>query len=663
MPRRISLAGLILLVTIWSTVLLTPKLRLLLRAQVNGIRSQGLYNSLNNIDLSQLAASYPNDPRVLAWEAEISAARKEQQARAEHESEPGTTIVVKRADSQHQIYDQRKAAIRVYDQLIERFPRAAWLISNRIRLSLTGGVYMEWGDPLKERYPSWLSSDEMRQALQAAEHGARLDPQNSFYDWARAIFLFGIQRNAEALQALHDGARKTHFDDGTLQDVNNHIAVMQMKCPLLWEDRLMIAFSELLPHLAIMINATRAALWQGELAERRGDNARALDIYSDLLQLARVIRSDSASSITAKVGENLTRMTWQGRRRGDPKIYPLFSAEAYKEDRLRATRFANYARRYGRRDLAREAEQDLQEMGPTYTYEEIPKNFYSLPMGHDAREVFRWSWIGRICLRAILWCALAWLALIGLQRLLNRRSVSQTRENEVLRSEISVWSTALFVFLAFGIACLLITHALDLQAITDWVTYGNFDPAMEGSEIANRLAPVQSLNYWLPPVPLVLTLFCGLVAAVWNERKGANAPDATRSRWMISALAFIVLFALTIVFLLRQIQFVQQMNIDVWAVQSWLGLFAPVLVLIIPLFYLAVRFGRSWFRALSQALKWLQSARLVSRTLSYLLMALSCAYLLTSLLSLPIRHEANARLDDILSHGDAALMRERMNLK
>jgi hypothetical protein len=663
MPRRIRLAGLILVVAIWSAILLTPKLRLLLWAQVNGLRSQGLYDSLNHIDLSQLAASHSNDPRVLAWEAEISAARKEQQARAEDEPEPGTTVVVEGANFQHRIYDQRKAAIRTYDQLIERFPHATWPISNRIRLSLSGGVHMEWGDPLRERYPSWLSFDEMRQALRAAERGARLDPQNSFYDWARAIFLFGMQHNAEALQALHDGARKTHFDDGTLQDVNNRIAVMQMKRPLLWEDRLMVAFSEVLPHLAIMINATRAAIWQGELAERRGDNARALDIYSDLLQLARAIQSDSASSITARVGENLTRMTWQGRRRGDPRTYPLFSAEAYKEDRLRATQFANYARRYGRRDLAREAEQDLQEIGPAYAYEEIPKTYYSLPSDHDAREIFRWWWLGEICLRTILWCALAWLAFIGLQRLANRRNVLQAGGHDVLLPEISVLAAMLFVSLAFGTASLAIARSLDLQTITDWVTYGNYNPATEGFETANRLASVQFLNGWLPFIPLVLTLFCGLVAAIWNGRKGVSTPDMPHSGWMISASAFLVLLALAIVFLLRQIQFVQQMNIDVWAVASWLGLFAPILVLIIPLVYLSVRFGRSWLHALCQALQWLQRTRLVSRTLSYLLVVLSCAYLLTSVLSLPIRNEANARLDDLLARGEVALMREHMNQK
>src|SRR5688572_26991950 len=105
--------GILIFLTVWSIVLLSPELRLLLQVQLRGSSLQQasvLPNPdwLNDDFLPQLARQYPNDLRVLAMQAR-------------------SDLVL----SLYQSKDAKRASAR-YDQLLRRFPNETWLIANRL---------------------------------------------------------------------------------------------------------------------------------------------------------------------------------------------------------------------------------------------------------------------------------------------------------------------------------------------------------------------------------------------------------------------------------------------------------------------------------------------------------------------------------------------------
>ncbi len=629
MSRRFSFAGLILVVLVWSAILIFAPLRNIFFSQLKSLRAPIFSNDKYYVDDTDASS---DDPRVLALRAESA---------------------------------PRKQTLKTYDQLIARFPREKWLLANRLRLSLTGGVMMDQGEFYKEKYPqnSWLTDDEMKQALNMVELGARRDPENSFYDWGRAIFLFGMKRNEAALRALHDGAQKSHFDDGTLRDMNNRIAVWQMQKSPLWEDRLMIAFSEVLPHFAIMRNAARAAVWQGELAERRGEHERALNIDADLLVLARSIRRDGPFIVSLSLCDAITRMAWNGLKRGDLFDYDESAIKYYSEER--AERFAAYARRHGRADLADDTIDDLRSLRQDYDLQQMAKkDFYLLPSGRDAREIFRWKWIGSLCLRAIFWCGLLWLA-ATVWHYVKKWMSSASNENYAFETNSA--ATMLFGSIAFLTAIYVVNRSLSLEVLTDWVMSGNPDASVYGAEAVNRMAMVQFFDKFLPLVPLLIALIFGAATAVWQARKLRRTKGVSpRIATVLSSLASLALIA-AIGFLAKwQFAFLKERSMNVWEIMDWLGLPTPSLIsLLILLFvasmlYLVFRFGRSWLHSLRLLIGHRHSQSLIIPALSGLLITLSCVYLLTSIWVLPLRREANARMDQYLQRGEVAMMRESL---
>ena len=61
-------------------------------------------------------------------------------------------------------------------------------------------------------YPSGVSAKDAQPCLDMARAGAKLDPQNSYYDYSLAYIYVGMHRDDEAVAAINRGWRKPVFD-------------------------------------------------------------------------------------------------------------------------------------------------------------------------------------------------------------------------------------------------------------------------------------------------------------------------------------------------------------------------------------------------------------------------------------------------------------------
>ncbi len=63
------------------------------------------------------------------------------------------------------------------------------------------------------RSPDRFAEAEWKAAIACVERGKATDPDNAFFDYAHAAFLFAVKRDKEALVAIHAGACKPDFND------------------------------------------------------------------------------------------------------------------------------------------------------------------------------------------------------------------------------------------------------------------------------------------------------------------------------------------------------------------------------------------------------------------------------------------------------------------
>lgn len=646
---RLRFVGLIVLAVVWGAVLLTPTLRYVLQSQ---IQPQPMLNWDNGIDIARVAAEHPNDSRVLAAKIEIEAARKIRKLR---EGDDGTSYVYL-PHAYDEISGQYKAISRAYDELIKKFPQDAWLLQNRLRNTQDVHISLEKRQSPKSPgaiYPIPPSRDELLQGLKIAEQGAQLEPQNSFFDWMRAVFLFALKRDNEALVALQEGSKKTGFDDGILRNLNNKIAVWQMQEPLFWEERFRVMYSEILPHLSLLNKTNRIALGYAKEAERKGNHARALELYEAQWKLGRTIVRQASLVITAMVGQRIVAGSWQGTGN-----LPTGKLQTMRMHKL-AERFAAYARRHQRMDLAREAEQDAVKLELDHRFDDFGEQFFQLPSGQDARAIYRWKWFGKIFLCALLYCGLTWFALLCLHWLATRFRKVKVSSDKNGASASGDIAAVLFVLPAFVIALGAVWHFVNLQTFQDLALLGNIDPHTVALEHADLRHQLMRFERWLPSVPVFLALLYCTITAIWRGRKRSNEEFAPQAGSGIAAVIFVFTLFATLLFIFQQLRLMEQLSLSREAVMSWLPLYAPVLGVVAFLLYLLIRFGKSWWRGLSRSLTRLQFSPLLPNTLVLLSVILSVGYLMTSLASLPLRHEADQQLDILLRRGQVAMLRDR----
>lgn len=205
-----------------------------------------------------------------------------------------------------------------FEKLGQQFPGDASICAGQLLLSVSQlklGRTRQAG-PACNPDPNWsvkLSPVErpsprlLKSWFAATARGAKLEPQNTFFDWMQILGLLAARRDDEVWAVLKAARFKTGFDDhanaSALASVREGRRQNSAMSPLA---QVSISFAALFPHFAAMRQATR------EMSENayglrlrhtaRGDR-QALEGMRDLVLLARTMRFGSKVFIGSLVGQ------------------------------------------------------------------------------------------------------------------------------------------------------------------------------------------------------------------------------------------------------------------------------------------------------------------------------------------------------------------------
>ncbi|MBV9470092.1 MAG: hypothetical protein JOZ57_12720 [Abitibacteriaceae bacterium] len=357
---------------------------------------------------------------------------------------------------------------------------------------------------------SIYTAADLEQALAIAQQGQRLEPDNSFFDWIIAECLFGLERDNEALEVLHQAAQKPHFDAHVKDDVQAAIAAHQRVRPLLEEEKLFILAAELLPHYAQHRHTARLALSAAIQKERAGNHQRALEIYYDIARLGAVMGKEDYTVIGSLVGIALESAAWAGKARQlTPAQTPDGAETANGKDnrqantKLLATRFAQYATLHGRSDIAAET---MREAEAANRVQQIVKEinfnegFFGVPL-HSFKIIFNLFWGSKLLLTQLLLNLALWLGL----SLVVRYGLSPRREAVTWLDVTSP------LIVSSCVTAALLTLALFLGG--GWRQLG-----LENSDAQNSQDLIALIcNAAIVTPALVGALLCGC-GVIWRQR-------------------------------------------------------------------------------------------------------------------------------------------------
>jgi hypothetical protein len=337
--------GLALFTVIWLIVLWVPQLRVLFTVQTLG-SSIGLQQyawtprfEADAFSFDKLAEQHPNDVNVLLQKAHHGNSRE------------GT---------------------RALDALLRQFPNDKLLIAVRLKRSLSWMKHDRLaGDfsnpnpppyatpsPEKSNRPPNFTPQELQQAINVAQRGQQLEPDNSYYDWALIYFYMAAYRDEEAYRVLSRASRKPRFDDHSYDETISAIAAHERVRPVLWEEKLGFASAITLPHYAKFRELARLVSWQMWKAEQRGEHARAIAVRSDFARLCRPMMQDRSTIIAGLVARACQAIMWAGnsrRVRNNQRPTGMSNAAwGRMRSRRNTQNFAAYARTHGRADIAAE---------------------------------------------------------------------------------------------------------------------------------------------------------------------------------------------------------------------------------------------------------------------------------------------------------------------
>jgi hypothetical protein len=672
--------GLATLVIVWLIVLGVPELRGLFHQQATG---EGDFGDTSNTprfvplaplvrqlspaerSLETLAKLHPNDARVQLL-------AEEKKRAIEATGIPG-------------IRTFSSVATTSYDAVIARFGLQPWLIANRLRYSILpyGRVAGEL-EATKQTLPNGQtrfiyppeekprsSRSELEANIAKARQGQKLEPDNAYFDLMLAHALLSLRRDIQALQVLREAAGKGQYEEHLFEDVQARIAVAEMEGPLLFEERIAIAAGAMLPQYARFREMARLSIWKGIQRERAGDHQGALQIYGDVAAIgARMRDAKRGLYITALVGMAIQSLAWQHGQEWTPQEQQRFTEQQASSPWLRSTvaaeRFAAYARRHGREDLARQAIRDnqitirLRQQGGNY----ISSSIFGVP-NETLNKAFTLRWLMACLLSQLQVTLLAWV--LATLMLLIARKLGQSAGDAMRKLDVnSVVSFIACITVVFlGVAAWLgLSHGMFLSGES-----GIYAEPLDADKNA-----VSLLGTLITFTPVLLGAVYCLVAGSWRHRKAVREvqqqADASRNQpsrekvnsiWqhdVTNLMVFAATWALPLATLTAWHTYLSMNGLS-QLTQSQ-TLISPDLILPLALFLLTLLWWVAkwrWSRTPGH-LNTTYTLRWYRQSMGAMLIMASIAYLAIGLYSLPARREANARVEQHIQQGEMALVRQ-----
>ncbi len=415
-----------------------------------------------------------------------------------------------------------------------------------------------------------------RRVLALAREGERLEPENGFFTWMRAIALLELGRDTEAFQALQEAARKPRWNDHRAWFIEAQYRLMthpQIGYPLRSAEK---GFSEQFADTATNLPfcytlATRLFVGLAAAHEERGEWRKGLTIRMALARTIAQMRHQQSSVDWISQSADLLRLVglFPARKMAPPEhkadratrqyAYRLMSeARCNVSSALRWGFFLNTLRERG---FTREAEWLENELRTNQRTEALLQQFGERLSGYPGwwwmfRERWqamshRWALVGAFCL---------WLALLTLL------GAVLTSVSRWLRMPDAVLLTLLFTLGAVGAFSLVLSDAgarivhetlvrlRELVGSSGWSFYSPYPHApVVLSTPASPASRKQQFIHWLLDNPHALQMALGvltfvlllmvvlLIALVQHRRSGEGFSSLKSAVWA-SCILFLLAY-------------------------------------------------------------------------------------------------------------------------
>lgn len=482
---------------IWAIILGVPRLRTLAVYQVSSdddVAKAGLW-------LAPLAAPFAS----LDFRAQEAARVREFAAR--HADDARVQVwALSRKGQLNRAKD--------WEPLLQKFPQEAWIrAAYMVALSgefqsgrVPGTLNTLSGTPVpREKKPSF-SSLEIQKVLVICQRGARLEPENSFWNWMEALFLFGARRDSEALNAIAKGSHKKYYDDHVLEVSRHQTDAESRFRALALEQKITASQGMAFPHLSQWRRVSSLATWQALQKQKRGDWNGGLQIRADVARLSSLLREQNGYVLTTLTGRTCAAIA---QRAG--AAWPAFAPrEDSKRKLFWINHFARQCQAHNRADLTRETLRDGQRarliMDAIQNSTDLLMSYPGIP-DRLFVKMLNLNWLGTSLVMQLLFTLPFW-GILGL--ILWLRRVPGDEKNV-----LSVSAICAAVFLS--------TFAVGSFAIFQGAGWNNFF----GTNFTALDERITLLRWYIALAPLFVgSLLIGLLGA-WRQRRIKLAENET----------------------------------------------------------------------------------------------------------------------------------------
>ena len=628
--------------------------------------------------------SHPELRRILLWDAIILTFKPPSQA---------MNLLPKPVDSIAQAIEkaemsQGKERWLEYERLY-RETSEVWLgvFGLRYGMDVVRSAVPSEGQAVRPQKPS---PEDTQKVLRLATELSERDKDNAFPLLVKAYALFALGCDDEALKTFHEAvlrpAYRTYEDKWLKLKVSRNLTA---------EERLSQAFAILFPHLSHLRELARRVMKHSAEAEEKGDFGRALRLAEDVLRLGAKLREQGFLVIEPMVGIAIQSIAFAGEKR---KLTPteerrLSAHPTVGAERIRilARRFAEFARRANREDLAEWALKEGEESARVHNLiSRFPFGEVIIPpfKERDGRRLVNTRLTGfalllsslMLAIIALLSSAFLWKATIPVDRyspitatlIVAGLPVAAILWGLMGAVKVEFWEATrdqtYFATIYLPFATLLLLFAVcflpalwQLRGKVDWRTIAVLIgiPAFAGAlTILTVNTPVSAVSSAILSVLLLLSLI-GIVVVVWWLKGKLDAPSSFVRIASSVVLAVTVFVLLGVVFLLLSV-----LESFRW---QWRSVEAMPIFLIAALtvsafvFFIAwgiwARFGHPERRQVCQgALARLKGAAV--------LLFLICwwGYAIVGFGSLPLRAKLHSAIDNLIAHGEMALLQQQAKM-
>ncbi len=269
------------------------------------------------------------------------------------------------------VYAAREQQIARLRALKGVFPNTPSLEANALRYATLSAVhfsrseeYLLSGEPMPKTdaySPPPTAAADTAAFDQDCADGERLDPDNAFFPFMRAVGLFAAHRDAEALAAVRREGTKTQWNEDLADEPTGQWRLHEEAYGdpnALWREQSMA--DVLLPEYARLRAVARVATYLAVEDERAGRRQDGMAIRHALMRCGGLMRAQSKFVIGSLVGIAITQVA-AGRPGGTPPLsIKLTPSEQERANRgesvylnLRTAAYLAYLHKIGQDDEAR----------------------------------------------------------------------------------------------------------------------------------------------------------------------------------------------------------------------------------------------------------------------------------------------------------------------